>query len=214
MTDPKEQLQHLAQIRSMMERSTRFLSLSGLSGIAAGFIALLGAGALWAYLGFQDIDLVFFREKNEALLYSKWGIGLKTFMVLDAVIVLVLALASGYYFTSRKARQRDQRVWTGASRRLAVNLLLPLGAGGIYGLILLTKGHVGLVPPATLIFYGLALLNGSKYTLDDIRWLGISEIVLGLLASYFLGYGLLFWAIGFGVLHIIYGFVMYQKYEQ
>lgn len=214
MSNPREQLQQLAEIRSMMERSTRFLSLSGLSGVAAGIIALLGAGALWAYLGFQDIDLIFFRDQNEALLYSKWGIGLKAFMVLDAVIVLVAALAVGYYFTSRKARRKSQRVWTAASRRLAINLLLPLAAGGVYGLILLLKGHVGLVPPATLIFYGLALLNGSKYTLDDVRWLGLSEVVLGLLASYFLGYGLLFWAIGFGVLHIVYGFVMYQKYEQ
>jgi hypothetical protein len=44
--------------------------------------------------------------------------------------------------------------------------------------------------------------------------LGICEIGLGLIASIYMGYGLLFWAVGFGVLHIIYGIVMYMKYER
>ena len=57
-------------------------------------------------------------------------------------------------------------------------------------------------------------VNASKYTLNDIRYLGLTEIFLGLVALVFLEYSLLFWAIGFGLVHIIYGIVMYYKYER
>jgi hypothetical protein len=95
-----------------------------------------------------------------------------------------------------------------------INLAIPLAVGGIFCAILLYHGIVYLMAPAMLIFYGLALVNGSKYTLTDIRYLGLSEIVLGVFAAFFIGYGLLAWAIGFGVLHIVYGTLMYYKYER
>jgi hypothetical protein len=65
-----------------------------------------------------------------------------------------------------------------------------------------------------LIFYGMALLNGSKYTYHEIRALGILEVLLGLIASMNLGHGLLFWALGFGVLHIIYGVLVWYRHER
>lgn len=81
-------------------------------------------------------------------------------------------------------------------------------------MILIYQGHIELAAPATLVFYGLALLNASKYTLSDIRYLGLLEIVTGLMATFFIEYGLLFWAFGFGLLHIVYGIFMYYKYEK
>jgi hypothetical protein len=136
------------------------------------------------------------------------------FLILDAVIVLVFALAAGLYFTTRKARKKGLRVWDNTAKRMLANLFLPLVAGGVFCLILLYHGIIFLVAPATLIFYGLALINASKYTLPDVRYLGVSEILLGLLGSVFVGYGLIIWAVGFGILHIIYGSAMYFKYEQ
>jgi hypothetical protein len=65
-----------------------------------------------------------------------------------------------------------------------------------------------------LIFYGLALINASKYTYNDIRYLGISELLIGLCSTLFLGYGLFFWAAGFGLAHIVYGALMYFKYDK
>jgi hypothetical protein len=97
---------------------------------------------------------------------------------------------------------------------LLANLLVPLAAGGVFCIALLYHGIIYLIAPATLLFYGLALLNASKYTLSEIRWLGITEMLLGLTASIIPGYGLLVWAIGFGILHIIYGMVMYLRYER
>ena len=209
--EEKEPIQQLNEIRSLMERSSRFMSLSGLSGISAGIVALIGAGVAFFYLDFDqryfDINR-YFAEMTYAKFNSSW-----LFIALDALIVLMLALLSSVYFTTRKARKHGLKVWDNTARRLLINMLIPLSAGGIFCLVLVYHHLVFLVAPATLIFYGLALVNASKYTLHEVRLLGISEIFLGLLASWLVGYGLLFWAFGFGVMHIFYGMIMYFRYE-
>ena len=105
------------------------------------------------------------------------------------------------------------KVWDSTARRMVISLFVPLATGGIFCLILLYHHLVFLMAPSTLLFYGLALINASKYTLHEARVLGISEVILGLMAAWLVGYGLLFWAIGFGVLHIFYGLMMYFRYE-
>ncbi|MFK7932788.1 MAG: hypothetical protein AB8G22_04720 [Saprospiraceae bacterium] len=209
----QDHLDTLSEIRSMMERSSRFLSLSGLSGIAAGFCALIGAAVVYAYLETTP----FAGERAyylKALKANKWGMNYQTFFLLDAALVLLAALTSGIFFTSRKAKKKGQKIWDALTLRLLTNLAIPLITGGIFCLALIYHGSIGLVAPATLVFYGLALINGSKYTLNDIRYLGILEVLLGLIALFNLGYGLEFWVIGFGILHIIYGTYMYFKYEK
>lgn len=198
--------QDLAQIRNMMEKSSRFISLSGISGIGAGIIAL--AGAVVAYYLFSTIGISYFDGKRN--IYSQELVN--QFIVL-AMVILVLALATGIYFTIRKSKRNNLAVWNKTTKNLMKALFVPLATGGIFCLVLLCHGLFYLVAPATLIFYGLALINASKYTFGDIKNLGYAEIALGLISSFFVGYGLVSWAIGFGVLHIIYGIVMYRKYE-
>lgn len=208
----REHLDTLQEIRKMMERSSRFISLSGLSGIGAGISALVGATVVYLYLDTTPFKRMpgYYVIHND---YENWGIGYQHFFILIAITVLIFAVGSGIYFTTRTARTQQQKIWDALTKRLLINLSIPLAAGGIFCLGLLYHGLAGLVAPVTLIFYGLALINASKYTLNDIRYLGISEIVLGLFGTFFLGYGLDLWAIGFGVLHIIYGVSMYYKYE-
>jgi hypothetical protein len=212
MEDKNEQLKNLAEIRLLMERSSRFISLSGLSGISAGIIALIGAAAAFFYLGYD-------------LRYTNWSAYLNLTEVRDdrekiwvlfalAAIILVFALAAGIFFTTRKARRNNLPIWDSTTRRLLFHVFVPLITGGIFCLILLYYRIYWLIAPATLLFYGLALLNGSKYTLSDVQYLGLSEIALGIISALLPGYGLIFWAVGFGVLHIIYGFIMYRKYER
>ena len=211
--DSNNHLEVLAEIRTIMERSSRFISLSGLSGVAAGTCALLGAIAAYIYLGttpFAGKRFYYDIIQSE----TNWGIDYLQFFFLDAGLVLVAALASGIYFTTRKAQRRGEPIWDASTQRLLVNLGIPLVTGGIFVLALIRYGLFGLVAPSTLIFYGLALINGSKYTINDIRYLGICEIILGLLGLFFVGFGLELWAIGFGVLHILYGVMMYIKYER
>ncbi|MCA6073480.1 hypothetical protein [Fulvivirga sedimenti] len=194
----------LREIREMMSRSSRFISLSGLSGIIAGLLAL--GGAWLAYL------IIY--EPISTSDYSRIVLTRQTALELLAIAatVLVLSLLAGIYFTQRAARARNEKIWNVNSRRLLVNLAIPLITGGVVCLIFLFKGMLVVIAPLTLVFYGLALVNGSKYTLDEVRSLGIAEIILGIIALAFPGYGLLFWAVGFGILHILYGLIMKKRY--
>ncbi|MEQ8702513.1 MAG: hypothetical protein RIC19_01275 [Phaeodactylibacter sp.] len=212
-THHQEHLEALTEIRSIMERSSRFISLSGLSGVAAGIWALLGASAAFWYLGTTPFgkELPYIMDPGAT---GALGLSPLRFFLLNGTLVLVLALSTGIYFTTRKARKRGLPIWDRLTRRLLINLFIPLAAGGVFCLALLKHGEASLVAPATLIFYGLALLNASKYTLNDIRYLGLTEIGIGLLAAFFPGYGLEFWALGFGLMHIVYGTVLYFKYER
>lgn len=212
MHESREHLQTLTEIRSLMERSSKFLSLSGLSGVSAGVIALAGAVVVSMRLqkGFftkYDIDphQVYTQPNTEE------G---KQFLLTVAATVLLAALLSGIYFTVRKARRLGVTIWNQSSKRLLWAMAIPLATGGIFCLALLHYNLVWLAFPSTLIFYGLALLNGSKYTFRDVESLAYCEIGLGLFSLFGPGYNLLVWAIGFGLLHIVYGLAMYYKYER
>lgn len=196
----------LASIRSIMERSNKFLSLSGLSGILAGTFALMGSLVAYFLVYYPHSPFGFrVRYVNEREVILQ--------LIFTALAVLFASLASGYFLTARKARKKGQKVWNKTSRRLLLNLAIPLVTGGILVLALLSRGYFMIVAPATLIFYGLALINGSHFTYSDVRYLGYTQIGLGLLSAFLPGFGLIFWALGFGVLHIIYGALMLYKYE-
>lgn len=212
MNKEKEHLETLTEIRTLMERSSRFISLSGLSGVFAGVFALIGTAAAYIYLNISIGTPGYYENairENGALNADFFA-----FFFTDAIGVLIASLTVAFILTIRNARLKGHSIWDATAKRLIINMMIPLIAGGLFCLILLYHGLVGLVAPAMLLFYGLSLLNASKYTLNDIRYLGICEIALGLLASIYIGYGLLFWAFGFGILHIIYGLVMYNKYER
>lgn len=208
----QDTINQLEEIRSLMERSTRFLSLSGLSGVSAGIIALAGAAFAFFHL---DYNIRYFdiNEYFNSCLYRKFSSSINL-LLLDGIVTLAFAASAILFFTIRRARKQGHKVWDQSAKRVLYHLLVPLATGGLFCIILLYHGIIFLIGPATLVFYGLALINAGKFTLPDIQYLGISEIVLGLLSCFFVGYGLLFWAIGFGLLHIVYGSVMYFKYER
>ena len=195
----------LKEIKDIMNRSSRFISLSGLSGLGAGLIALVGAYAAYktVYAG-QDYFHMRHAEISQDTIFT---------LLTIAGLTLLSSLFVAFFFTMRKAKRNQQKVWDLQAKRLFINLLIPLATGGLVCLILLMNGFIGLVAPLTLIFYGLALFHASKYTLTDIRNLGVAQIITGILALTFIGYGLIFWAFGFGVLHVVYGIVMHFKYD-
>jgi hypothetical protein len=207
------QLEMLSDIRQLMRQSSRFLSLSGLSGICAGICALLGAAAVPLYLGVNMLE-TWDLHPAMVLQYSQNPSALKLFLILDALCVLVAAFVFGLLFTWRKAIRKGYKMWDATSWKFAYNLTVPLAAGGAFCLLLLYHGIFGLIAPAMLIFYGVTLFNASKWTLDEVHYLGLSEIVLGLISAFYIGYGLLFWAIGFGVLHIAYGALMWWRHDR
>jgi hypothetical protein len=214
MNEQQQSLQDIQQIKQMMERSSRFISLSGLSGVAAGICALVGA---WfasdvietsgGYANYRDVVSRTFATEtvSDFLDHRLFQIALGTFFA---------ALLSSFIFTYIRSKKNNIPMWGYSSKRLLINVAVPMIAGGIYIFREMQLGAYGLIAPGCLIFYGLALVNASKYTLSEIRYLGYCQILLGIINCWFMGYGIYFWAVGFGILHIVYGIVMWYRYEK
>ncbi|REC77961.1 hypothetical protein DRF60_09850 [Chryseobacterium elymi] len=204
--DSKNYYEDLSHIRSMMERSSRFISLSGLSGVFAGLAALIGVG--YVYFIFQREGIDYFDGDR-----NFFGLALVRELVIVGIVILLTALLSGYIFTANKSKKKGLKIWDSTTKRLLLTFAVPLATGGIFCLALLFHHLFVWIAPATLIFYGIALVSAERYTLTDIKYLGYCQIVLGLISLFFLGWGLVFWAIGFGILHIVYGLIMHKKYK-
>ncbi len=210
-----DSLQKLQHIKKMMERSSRFISLSGLSGIAAGLCALIGAWVArmeitefivengHSFHGYQG-SYVFTNSLNNLIVH----------LVTIATLTFAAAFFTAFLFTYLRSKKEGIPLWGNTTIRLFWNTVIPLFAGGIYLLRSIDLGHFGLIAPGCLIFYGLALINASKYTLGEVRYLGYGQILLGIINLWMIGYGLFFWAAGFGLLHIMYGLLMWFKYER
>jgi hypothetical protein len=207
-------LQDISEIKNMMNKSSQFISLSGLAGIMAGFYALIGA--YFANNLISEYTTLLQKSKIELSRnsYSFDKPELIKGLFIIAISVLLLSLITASILTFLKAKKENEQVWNATSKRMVINFLIPLVTGGIFGLLLFKNQYYGLIAPITLIFYGLACLNASKYTLRDVRYLGITIIIIGLFATNYIGYGLEFWALGFGVCHILYGSIMYFKYDR
>lgn len=217
MSVSQQPIDTLKDIKNMMEKSSRFISLSGWSGIAAGTCAL--AGAYFANSVIDSSSISYHRYDDSRIGYSGGlSFSLQHYMsnrlFIIAVLTLFAAFVSAFFFTYISSKKKNVSIWSVASRRLLINVSIPMIAGGIYMLKLIENGVYGLIAPGCLIFYGLGLLNGSKYTLGEIRYLGYCEIILGLINCWYPGFGLYFWTFGFGILHIIYGVVMWNRYER
>jgi len=211
MKSKSKSFEDLNTIRRIMEESSRFLSLSGLSGIFAGLIALIG-GAVAYFAIF----------KGNALLNSAYFTGLNAeetgimrfWLIIDSLLVLISAIGASIFFSYRKSIRQGLKIWTPVSKRMLVSVLVPLITGGIFIIILYKENQWQLIVPSMLVFYGLALANAGKFTYSEVFYLGLLEILIGLTSALFPGFGIFFWCLGFGFLHIIYGLIMYRKYEK
>jgi len=184
--NPKEDIQ---AIREIMERSSKFMLLNSWAGFFAGTCALIGAAVAWFFIlgsGSIHYDEFLYSVGNSPINNITVGLGI------DALLVLFLAGVAAIYFSYRKSLKAGQKFWTSSTKRVLMHLLIPLVSGGIFALILVFRNNIELVASVTLIFYGLALVN----------------------AGIFVNQGLLFWTVGFGLVHFIYGTVMYYKHER
>ena len=209
MSKSQEQLDAINDIRNMMERSSKFLSFSGLAGVLIGLFALLGTSAFCFHFDFSPLE-----GSYANILINDDGnpnVTVLRFLLIDGLIVFLLSATVEILLAIKKSKEIDAPIWDSTSKRVLINLFIPFITGVVFCLILILKNQILLLAPASLIFYGLALVNVSKYTVDEIRSLGILEIILGLVAAMWIDAGLLNWAIGFGLLHILYGLFIYSK---
>ena len=197
-------------IKKIIDESSRFLSLSVLSGLFAGFLAIL-AGCI-AQFGILRSKSFFFNENLSSLSVPEIT-SLKIKLITDALLVLLLALAGSLYFSYRKAHRKGQKIWTPVSRRLLLSLIIPLIAGAFFIMIFYLESQWQLIVPAMLIFYGLALIGAGKFTYSEVFYLGLAELLTGFSAAIFKGSAIFFWILGFGFFNLAYGLIMYRKYE-
>jgi hypothetical protein len=208
MKEERDYIRDITEIRSMMERSSKFLSLSGWAGVMAGLYAL--SGVYVAYKAFQfNPDTIQYNSLTE-----RSSAGNLMNVSLLALVILILSIGTAILFSYRKAGKKGERLWNATARQLVISMAVPLMAGGLLILILIAHGLVGLAAPSSLLFYGLALFNAGKFTYGEVKFLGLIQIVLGLISACFVEYGLLLWALGFGIFHIIYGIYIHYKYEK
>lgn len=199
--ESKDYLKDISEIKDLMNKSSRFISLSGLSGILAGIYALIGAA------------IAYWLVANSARQYLILDGKIFRLVLLDLFLIAFISIITAIFLTTKKAKKNNVKVWDSSSRRLILNFLIPLVVGGIYILIILGQQKYGQTAALMLVFYGLALINASKYSIGDIRYLGYIEVVLGLICAMLPGYGFWLWVFGFGIMHIIYGSMMYFKYD-
>ena len=208
MTDIDAGLRDIAEISSIMERSTKFISLSGFAGIGAGTVALAGA---WVAGGMISADgVVLGYTATAADLEPDTRISL----VLLGVVVLALALAIAWFFSRRIMRKHAEPVHGPVMRQLVLSFGVPILAGALMTLLLFYHGPLWPVVPSMLLFYGLGIFSAGSFTFGEVKILGMIQILLGLTAALFPEFGLYFWATGFGVLHIVYGVLFFRKYRQ
>lgn len=212
MTHQQQSLETLQDIKRIMERSSRFISLSGLSGISAGICALAGAWLAHDYVfGYKDFRM----NRTENSYETGFNASLldnRLFYI--AIVTFLAAMLSAFFFTWLKSKKQGIPLWGKSAFRVIINVSIPMLVGAVFLLRLIDFGTFGLVAPGCLIFYGLGLINASKYTLDELRYLGYSQLLTGIISLWFVGYGLYFWAFGFGILHILYGAYMWWKYDR
>jgi hypothetical protein len=210
MENKTDYSEDLKTIKKIMEESSRFLSLSGLSGLLAGLSAI--AGGCIVQFGILK-NKTFFTAGSLSSLSVNEISTIKVRLLITALLVLIFSLTGAFYFSYRKARLKGQKIWTPVSKRLLLNLCIPLIAGGFFILILYSAAQWLLIVPAMLIFYGLALISAGKFTYNEVFYLGLAELLTGFLSAIFQEFTLFFWILGFGFLHIGYGLFMYRKYE-
>ncbi len=210
MESHKKHIDDLSEIRSMMEKASKFISLSGLAGVLAGIYAIIGASIAYWYF------YIFLPKAQKPLIFQSLGFedSSVVFLLLLAICIFFLAFTSAVILTTKNSKKKRLSIWDHSSKRLLLNLAIPVLAGVVFVLALLFYGTYYLVVPATIIFYGLALINGGHFTFSDIRFLGYIEIIIGLISLFLLDYALILWTICFGALHILYGIIMYYKYEK
>lgn len=197
----RDYLEDLAEIRMMMQRSSKFLSLSGWAGIMAGIYALVGAYMAYMLFNFRPSDILY-----EAPHTGK--------LILLGSIILIVSIGTAMLLSRQRAQKKGESAWNSTSRRMLITMAVPLLTGGLILLVLLSYELAAFLIPVSLVFYGMALFNAGHFTFREVQMLGICQSALGILALIFIPYSVLIWAVGFGLMNMVYGIYIHLKYER
>jgi hypothetical protein len=175
-------------IRTLMERSQRYEHISGLSGLAAGTLVLIGAAAL------QSDMLPWSSPINSLVVWS---------------LVLAVSVMVHLLITRRRARDRGEALWTRQARTVLLALLPAFIVAAVISVWLWTEQRTGLWPSIWLLLYGCGTLATCFFAPRSILFLGLTCLTAGILSLLVLtDHPLLTMSIGFGLTHIAYGLLV------
>ena len=118
MNKPQEDLR---EIRQMMERSSRFLSLSGSSGIGIGFLAMVFVG--WQV---SKGNMSFLDQQNFDVTTPAWEE-----FILGSLTLFGVCLVLSMGFTLRRTKKKGLKVWTSSTRNILGAIGLPMMVGAL-----------------------------------------------------------------------------------
>lgn len=194
----------LSDIRNMMERSQKVLFLDGTAGIVA---------AVWALLGAVAVSLVLYGTVSP--LWGAWINPIRnsdwsTFFIVAIICAAVFCAAFlTVWLMSKRRAERDGMEFKldAGTRRLLGNFFTAMVVGGLVCLTPLFNGLWNMVPGYMLLFYGLALvlISPIAFKISITKYFGYTEIMLGIAALALAPLGIMFWTIGFCILHLVWG---------
>jgi hypothetical protein len=181
-------MDNLTFIRETMERATAFTAVPGWGGVAMGSVALVAAAAA-----------------ETRLTPVEW---LATWLGAS-----VLALTIGGWSMSRKARRAGTTVFSYSGRRFVLSYVPPVAVGALLTLVLVRAGLYAALPGTWLLLYGTGVVTGGAFSVRVVPLMGLCFMVFGAVAL--LGpaaWGNALMALGFGGLHIGFGWVIARRY--
>jgi len=210
--EEKEIRQTLNDIREMMSKSSRFQAVSGWSIIIVGLYAAVASAMAATVIGVGDW-LPCFENLHR---YANLNTPLRSrIAALIAIGLLMLSLLTVYVGAIIKSKRNNLRfVFDKRMMQMLLDFFIPLAAGGLLSMALVMQGHYGLTSSIMLLFYGLAQLNCSHYTYPALRLLGYAELLLGIIDCFTMSHALLFWFLGFSVMHIVFGIAYVLIFER
>ncbi len=181
-------LDNLRYIRETMERAGSFTAVPGWGGVAMGLTALASA-----FLASQQTS------------QRAW---LQTWLVEGS-----LAIALGILAMWRKASAAGLPVWSAPARKFVFSFVPPLVAGGAVTIILWNAGLTAAIPGVWLMLYGTGVITGGAFSVPIVPVMGACFLVEGALATFTPAAWGNFWlGLGFGGLHILFGFIIAKRY--
>ena len=189
--DAREAEENLRVIRALMERSTKFSTFSGLSGVCAGMASIIGCIITRLYIPDPGAFPVQF--------LALWS------------TVIVIAVGADYLLMKRRAAQVGKRVLSRLGKQMVIASVPGLGTGAIVTFYLLQHHLLGSVYPFWMLAYGLAVSATGLFSQREVSLLGVAFLIAGAACLFATGIGLPMMAVTFGGFHIVYGLAMSRK---
>ncbi|MEM7417422.1 MAG: hypothetical protein AAF389_18165 [Gemmatimonadota bacterium] len=181
-------MDNLRYIRQAMERSGSFTHVSGIGGVGMGSLAIGAAALAW-----------------NASTTAEW---LAIWLVAAGASLAVSVLAM-----ARKSAADGVTLLTGPGRKFAWSVTPPLAAGGVLTIALVRAGAFDLLPGMWLLLYGAAIVTGGSHSVRSIPFMGAAFMAAGVGALLTpASWGDVWMAVGFGVLHIVFGALIWRKH--